>query len=458
MNRPLAQPAGQAKEVSAQDTAAYCSERALSRELYDRASRVMPGGNTRHSIALAPYPIYALSGSGCRVTDVEGDQRIDFLNNYTSLILGHANPKVTAAVQRRVGLGTAFTMPTAEEVELAELLVARIPYVDQVRFCNSGSEAVMLAVKAARAFTGRHKIAKFEGAYHGVYDYVAVSEGPNSDEWGEADAPRSVTERGTPPSVADDVVVLPWNRLDACRERIAQHRNDLAALIFDPMPLGIGMIAPRPGFLEFLREETARHGILLIADEVLNFRLSYSGAAHTFGIQPDLGSFAKIIGGGFPVGAVGGSRQVMSVFDHTSSLKVHHGGTFNANPVTVTAGLETMKQMTVEAYERLNRLGDYIRDRLRRMFRDRGLPAQVCGKGSLFLAHLTGEELIDFRSLHGFSRTSPVYGDLCHQMLQRGIIVSPRGVFGCLSTPMTEAELDLFVAALNSSLEELDFH
>ncbi len=415
----------------------------------------MPGGNTRHSIALAPYPIYAASGNGCRVTDVEGEQRVDFLNNYTSLILGHADPKVTAAVQQRVGRGTAFTMPTVEDVVLAELLVARIPYVDQIRFCNSGSEAVMLAVKAARAFTGRHKIAKFEGAYHGLYDYVAVSEGPNADEWGDGDAPRSVIEPGTPPSVAEDVVVLPWNRLNACRERIAQHRDDLAAVIFDPMPLGIGMIAPQEGFLEFLREETARYGILLIADEVLNFRLSYHGAA--FEIEPDLGSFAKIIGGGFPVGAVGGSRKVMSVFDHTGHLKIHHGGTFNANPVTVTAGLTTMQQMTPEAYERLNGLGDYVRDRLRRMFRDRGLPAQVCGKGSLFLAHLTGEELVDFRSLRGFSRTTPVYGELCHQMLKRGMIVSPRGIFGCLSTPMTEAELDGFVEALNNSLEALDF-
>jgi len=146
---------------------------------------------------------------------------------------------------------------------------------------------------------------------------------------------------------------------------------------------------------------------------------------------------------------------VMSAFDHTGSLKVHHGGTFNANPVTVTAGLETMRQLTPEAYERLNGLGDYIRDRLRRMFHDRGLPAQVCGKGSVFLAHLTGEELIDYRSLRGFSRTNPVYGDLCHQMLNRGIIVSPRGVFGCLSTPMTEAELDAFAEALDRSLAQL---
>jgi glutamate-1-semialdehyde 2,1-aminomutase len=204
-----------------------------------------------------------------------------------------------------------------------------------------------------------------------------------------------------------------------------------------------------------LREETLRHGVLLVADEVLNFRLSYHGAAHTFGIQPDIASFGKIIGGGFPVGAVGGSRRVMPVFDHTGNLKVHHGGTFNANPVTMTAGLETMKQMTPEAFDRLNALGGYIRERLSRMFHDRGIAAQVCGRGSLFIAHLDDGELVDYRSLRGFSRTNPVYGGLCHEMLRRGIILSPRGVFGCLSTPMGEAEADAFVEALDQSLAAL---
>jgi glutamate-1-semialdehyde 2,1-aminomutase len=433
----------------------YRSAHSCSRELYKRASSVMPGGNTRHSIAMAPYPIYAASGSGCRVTDVDGDERIDFLNNYTSLILGHADPRVTSCVQQRVARGTAFTMPAPEDVELAELLAARVPYVDQIRFCNSGSEAVMLAIKAARAFTGRHKIAKFEGAYHGIYDYVEVSEGPAADEWGEAQAPRSVTEPGTPPSVAADVVILPWNGFEECRHLIARHKDDLAAVLVDPLPLGIGMIAPRQGFLDLLREETARHGILLVADEVLNFRISFHGAAHAFGIAPDLASFGKIIGGGFPVGGVGGSRRVMSVFDHTGSLKVHHGGTFNANPVTMTAGLETMRQMTPEAFDRLNSLGDYIRGRLMRMFHDCGLAGQVCGRASMFVAHLNGGELVDYRSLRSFSRTSPAYGKLCHEMLERGIIISPRGVFGCLSTPMGEPEADAFVDALDNSIRQL---
>jgi glutamate-1-semialdehyde 2,1-aminomutase len=384
----------------------YSGDRAVSRELYTRASAVMPGGNTRHSVAMAPYPIYAESGSGCRITDVEGEERVDFLNNYTSLILGHANPRVTAAVQDRVAHGTAFTMPTPEEVELAELMAARVPYVEQIRFCNSGSEAVMLAVKAARAFSGKHKIAKFEGAYHGIYDYVEVSESPTAEEWGEVESPASITEPGTPPSVASDVVILPWNRQEICHQLIHRHRNELAAIIVDTMPLGIGMIAPRPGFLEMLRDETARHGIVFIGDEVLNFRRSYHGAFQAHGIEPDIASFGKIIGGGFPTGAVGGSRRLMSVFDHTGSLKVHHGGTFNANPVTVTAGLATMKQMTPEAFDRLNHLGEYVRDRLSRMFHDSGRAAQVCGAGSIFLAHLTAGELVDFRSLSGFSRNN----------------------------------------------------
>jgi glutamate-1-semialdehyde 2,1-aminomutase len=435
--------------------AKYREPGALSRQLYERASLVMPGGNTRHSVALSPYPIYARSARGCRITDVEGEERVDFLNNYTSLILGHAHPQVTAAVQRRAALGSAFTMPTPEEVELAELLSGRVAYVEQIRFSNSGSEAVMLAIKAARAFTGKPKIAKFEGAYHGIYDYAEVSEGPTPDAWGDADAPASIIPQGAPESLARDVVVLPWNRPEVCRKIIEKNKNDLAALIVDPMPLGIGMIAPRPGFLEFLREETARHAILLIADEVLNFRLDYHGAFHASGVIPDLTTFGKIIGGGFPVGAVAGSRRVMAVFDHTAGFRVRHDGTFNANPVTIVAGLETMRLMTPEAYERLDGLGDYVRDRLRRLFRDTGRPAQVCGVKSMFLAHLTADELIDFRSLRGFSRTNPVYGGLCHKMLEYGFILSPRGIFGCLSTPMTEAELDGFVEALGRALTEL---
>jgi glutamate-1-semialdehyde 2,1-aminomutase len=206
-----------------------------------------------------------------------------------------------------------------------------------------------------------------------------------------------------------------------------------------------------------LRDETERHRILLISDEVMSFRISYDGAMHEHHIRPDLTTLAKIIGGGFPVGAVAGSADVMSVFDHTRNWKVHHGGTFNANPVTMTAGLETLKQMTPEAYQRLNRMGEDLRNRLTRLFADRRIAATVCGKASLFAAHVTDCELVDFRSLQGFSRTNPVYGELCHQMLANGIVVTPRGIFGCLSTPMTDAELNVFVEALDRSLTALGY-
>jgi glutamate-1-semialdehyde 2,1-aminomutase len=438
-------------------TEAYRSESSCSKELYERARRVMPGGNTRHSTALAPYPVYVAEGRGCRVVDVEGAERIDFLNNYTSLILGHAHPRVVEAAQRRVALGSAFTMPVAAEVELAELLVSRVSYIDQVRFCNSGSEAVLLAVKAARAFTGRPKIAKFEGAYHGISDYVQVSEGPSPDAWGDPEAPASVVDATAPAGVAENVVVLPWNNPEACRRLIAKHKEDLAAVIADPLPLGIGLISPQPGFLELLREETARHGILLVSDEVMSFRLSYHGAMHARGIRPDLTTFGKIIGGGFPVGGLGGQARVMSVFDHTANWKVRHGGTFNANPVTAVAGLETLKQMTPEAYDRLNAMGEDIRGRLTRMFADRHIAAKVCGAGSEFAAHLTDRDLVDFRSLQGFSRTRPVYTELCHEMLAQGVVTTARGIFGCLSTPMTETELDFYVKALARSLATLGY-
>jgi glutamate-1-semialdehyde 2,1-aminomutase len=251
------------------------------------------------------------------------------------------------------------------------------------------------------------------------------------------------------------VVVMPWNNFLVCRKLIEANRDQLAAVLVDALPLGIGLIAPKAGFLEMLREETVRRNILFIADEVLTFRVSYHGAMHQHGISPDLTALAKIIGGGFPVGAVAGSARVMSVFDHTRDFKVHHGGTFNANPVTMTAGLETMRQMTPEAYDRLESMGNYVQEQLKRMLHDRRTPVKICGRGSLFLAHLTNEDLVDFRSLSGYSRSKPVYADLCHEMLGNGIVTSPRGIFGCLSTPMSEAELDAFVEALQRSLDTL---
>jgi len=434
---------------------AYREPQARSRALYARAERVMPGGNTRHSIALSPYPVYVARGAGCRVTDVEGEERVDFLNNFTSLILGHADPDVTKAAQARIALGTAFAAPTEADIELAERLVERVPSLERLRYCNSGSEAVLLAVKAARAFTGRPALAKIEGAYHGIYDYAQVSEGPAPDQWGPAQRPASVTEPGCSPRVCEDVVVLPWNDADACVRLLEENRHRLAGLIVDALPLGLGLVAPRPGFLERLREVTCALGLVFIADEVLTFRLGYHGAFDALGIRADLTCLGKIIGGGFPVGAVGGRADVMAVFDHTKATLVHHGGTYSGNPVTMVAGLTTLQKMTKDAYARLDGLGDHLRDSLRLMLKSRGIKAQVLGRGSLFCVRLTEAELTDFRSVNLHVRSEPLYGQICHEMLARGVLMSQRGILGCLSTPMGTAELDAFVAALQDTLVTL---
>ena len=438
------------------ETTAYRSESSRSKQLYERARRVMPGGNSRHSVALAPYPIYVRGGKGCRVMDVEGEERIDFINNFTSLILGHANPQVVEAVTKQLERGSAFAAPTEPELELASLLVERVDYIDKIRFCNSGSEAVMLTMKAARAFTGKPKIAKFEGAYHGLYDDAQISESPSPDQWGDPEEPASIAEISSSPSVKDSVVVMPWNNKEACQTIIEKHKDQLAAVIIDPLPSGIGVIPPHPGFLEAIREITQRYGILMIMDEVISFRQSYHGACHEYGIKPDLTALAKVIGGGFPVGAVGGRDEVMEVFDHTKGRRVHHSGSFNANPVTMTAGLATMKQLTPEVYDRLNHMGDDLRDRLTQMFTRKEIPAQVTGKGSVFWVHLTDQELVDYRSMASYSKDTPVFDELAHAMLGRGVVAAERG-FGCLSTAMGEAELEAYVDALEASLVEVTY-
>jgi len=415
----------------------------------------LPGGNSRHTLILDPYPVYARFGKGCRVVDVDGQERLDFVNNYASLILGHADPLVMDAVRRQLEKGTCFGMPTEIEVSFASLLCQRVKTMDKIRFCNSGSEAVMMALKAARAYTGRQAIAKFEGAYHGSYDFAQVSDGPSPSEWGDRRSPASVAEPGSTASVKNEVVVLPWNNLAVCEVLLRKNKAKLAALLIDPLPSRVGLIPPRPGFLESVQGIARDSGILVIADEVLCFRLSYHGASSFSGLSPDITVLGKIIGGGFPIGAVGGADSVMEVFDHTKKARVHHGGTFNANPVSLTAGLATMKRLTPQSFERLNGLGDYLRSRLAELFKKKRIKAQVTGMGSLFYFHPTDRELTDYRSLVERVKDGGFYNQLAHLMLARGIIVSPGLGFGCLSTPMEEKDVEAFVEALYSSLKSL---
>jgi len=424
--------------------------------LYAEASKYIPGGTSRLHYYFQPFPIYARKGEGCYVTDVEGVKRLDFLNNMTALIHGHGNPGIKKAVAGQLDQGTAFSEPAEAEVHLAKLMVERVKSLEKIRFSNSGTEAVMMAIKLARAFTGRSRIAKFEGFYHGYYDYVQVSYSSTPANWGPADSPASVpSSGGLADSVLGDVLVMPFNDQPAVGKLLERHGRSIAALILDPLSNKGGFPLPAEGFFKFLHDITRSYGIVTIYDEVISFRVEIGGAQGKYGGDPDLTTFGKIIGGGLPVGAVGGKAEIMSLLDPTQGPpKIASGGTFSANPLTMAAGLAAMEQMTPPVYTQLNQLGEELRQRSNELFVAVGEPAQLTGDGSLFRFLMTAGPVVDYRSSVRQSAAPERWDQLHLNLLQEGIIVSKEGL-GCLSTPIGEAEVDQFIKALERAVARL---
>lgn len=426
-----------------------------SQEIHRRALKVMPAGNTRITLFAEPYPHYAATGRGARVIDVDGEERVDFLNNFFSQIHGHAHPAITRAAAHQLERGTCFGLPTETDVALAETICGRVASVDEVRFTNSGSEAVMVAIKAARAFTGRPKIAKIEGAYHGMYDYVEVSQSSTPENWGN-DLPRSVPySLGVPQSVLDDVVVVPFNDVARALRALESHKNALAAVLIDLIPSRCGMVWIEPDYLAAIVEFCRAHGVLLVLDEVISLRLARGGAQAIAGIRPDLTVMGKIIGGGFPVGAVGGRREVMAVFDPRGGKpKLPHGGTFTANPITMAAGQAALDHYDRPEIERLNALGDRLRSMLTDVLRESATPGTVTGAGSLFRIHLKRGAIRDYRSSYHDRETAALTAAVYRGLIARGILISS-ALSGALSTPMTDLEIgrlaEAFAAALRAA-------
>ena len=433
----------------------YPDPNSSSQKLYDRALASLPGGNTRTTVFMKPYPIYAARGEGCRVWDVDGNEFIDCINNFTSQIHGHAHPALVKAATAQLALGSAFGLPTLSEIELAELLAARLPSVDQVRFANSGTEAVMMALKAARAFTGRPKIAKCEGAYHGSYDYAEVSLDPTPEAWGR-NAPVSVAyARGTPDNVLADVVTIPFNDPDAAVSLIREHGAELAGVLVDPMPNRAGLAPADRAYLEALRAVTREVGALLIFDEVITFRLGFGGAQGLWDIDPDLTTLGKIIGGGFPVGAIGGHEEVMEVFDpRAGKPALPHGGTFSANPVTMRAGLAAMALLDEAAFERLDAMGEAVRCGIDTAFRRHGVPGGTVGLGSLLKIHFADRPVRDYRSAYLTEQEAARQAVFSRALLNRGVLAAGYGLMA-LSTPMTDADIDAIVDAASGALAEV---
>ncbi|MHA7812644.1 MAG: aspartate aminotransferase family protein [Phycisphaerales bacterium] len=427
-----------------------------SAELYERAQQVLPGGVSRNTVLRDPHPAYVSHGEGCRIVDIEGVSRLDFANNMCSLIHGHADPDIVAAVSQQLQKGTAFTMATEVEVLFAEHLCSRNPGFEKLRFVNSGTEAIMVCLKASRAFTGRAKIAKAEGAYHGGYDYAEVSQAPNPDTWGDLDEPRSVPlAHGTPQSALDDVLILPYNDVDRSIAILDRHKDKLACVLLDLMPHRVGLNPAEPEFVHAIRDWTRSNGVLLVLDEVITFRSTYGGLQSKFGITPDLTAMGKMIGGGFPIGAVAGRSDVMEVLNpRAAKVLFPHSGTFSANPMTLTAGLVAMEKFDHQAVDRLNALANRAIDGIRAAIQETGLGACVTGEGSMFRLHMKPTPPRNFREAYMTPEESAKIKFMLDHLFDAGMIMI-NTCTATMSTPMKDADIDSLVGAMRSGFEKL---
>ncbi len=414
-----------------------------SREIVERLERSVPGGNTRSLAYYPPYPLVISSGSGCRIRDVDGNAFIDLLNNYTASVHGHAVPTVNEAMRDQAALGTAFPAPGELQAELAERIVGRVASVEKVRFANSGTEAVMMAVRAARAFTGREKIIKAEGGYDGMWEQVPVS-------W-DQDPYRAAMPEG----VRGLLRMVDYNDVGQLEAAMEAEGEEVAAILLEPVT-GTGVFTGTPEYFAAARHLAHEHGALLICDEVITLRLSAGGYQEVLGILPDLTTMGKIIGGGLPVGAFGGRADVMEVFDPRSPLHLHHSGTFNGNLMTMAAGCVMLDLLTHSEIERINALGERLADGLRRSLAERpNLHGIVNNCGSLL--HVNFGTQGEVRKFSDLNTDSPVAAGFHLAALDEGVYFAPRG-FMNTSTAMDEQTIDDVLEACSRAMERVAGH
>ena len=420
-----------------------------SEELFQRACRVMPGGVSspvRAFGSVGGIPRFIASGSGSRITDVDGRTYIDLVGSWGPLILGHAHPAVVEAVTRAAARGTSFGAPTEGEVELAELICSAVPSMQMVRLVSSGTEATMSALRLARAATGRSKVLKFSGCYHGHVDSLLVSAGSGVLTLGLADSP------GVTAGTRSDTIIASYNATSAVHAAFERFGDDLAAVIVEPIAANMGVVPPVPGFLEHLRDHCRQAGTVLIFDEVITgFRSAWSGAQGVLGIQPDLTTLGKVVGGGLPVGAYGGRADLMSQV--APAGPVYQAGTLSGNPVSVAAGLATLRELAKPGtYERLESLGAALADGIESAVRATGLPARLQRMGSMHTLFFTDTEVTD---VEGARRCdTAAYGRFFHQMLDHGTYLPPAQLEAAfVSLAHTPEDIADIVAATRAALE-----
>ena len=410
----------------------------------------MPGGvnsPVRAFGSVSMDPIFMASGKGALITDIDGNEYIDYVLSWGPLIHGHADANVVEGIKRVAETGTSFGTPTLAENELAKLVIERVPSIEMVRMVSSGTEATMSALRLARAYTGRNIILKFEGCYHGHADSLLIKAGSGVATLGLPDSP------GVPESIARNTVTVAYNDLESIKVMIEEFGDDLAGIIVEPVAGNMGVVPPEPGFLEGLRELTTANGSLLIFDEVMTgFRVGYNCAQGHFGVQPDITCLGKVIGGGLPVGAYGASREIMG--NVAPSGTVYQAGTLSGNPLAMTAGIETLKKLTPESYDYFMKLGDQLEAGFCAAAEKYNIPHTVNRAGSMIGFFFTNEKVINYDK----AKTSDLafFAEYYRLMAEEGIFLPPsqfEGMF--LSTAHTEEHIAKTVAAFNTVFEKL---
>jgi glutamate-1-semialdehyde 2,1-aminomutase len=418
-----------------------------SEELFERAKKLIPGGVNSPVRAFQPFPFFTQRGKGSRIFDVDGGEYIDYCLGYGPLILGHAHPKIIEAVETQLEKGTLYGTPTEQEVELAELICKMVPSAEMVRLVSTGGEATMSAIRVARGYTGKRKITKFEGCYHGAHDCVLAKAGSGATTFGMPDS------LGIPEETTRNTIVVPFNDAEKFEAAVKANKDDLAAVIVEPVIGNIGVVLPKPGFLETLRELTESYGVVLIFDEVITgFRLALGGAQEFYGVTPDMATLGKILGGGFPMAAYVGKEEIMRMV--APSGKVYQAGTYSGNPVSVAAGLATLRFLCDSGgkfYAKMESKCEAIVKPLEELVRESDLKLQVSRVASMFQVFFTETPVYDY----GTVKTSDTVGFMAYhaRLLEKGVFVPPSQFETCfVSDAHSEEDVEKTREAMVESL------
>jgi len=422
-----------------------------NRELFEKARSLMPGGVSspvRAFKAVGGDPIIVSRAKGSRLWDVEGKEYIDFLMSWGPLILGHAHPKVVEAVKEQSQNGLSYGLTNPYEIELAELVASCMPSVEMVRFVSSGTEATMSAIRLARGYTGKKYVVKFEGCYHGHGDALLVSAGSGVATLGIPGTP------GVPEEVARLTLVIPYNNTEALEEVFKRYGEDIACVIVEPVAGNMGVVLPKPGFLEAIRDLTKRYGALFICDEVItNFRLSKGGAQEVFNVEPDITCMGKILGGGMPLGAYGGRREIMEKV--APEGPIYQAGTLSGNPLSMVAGIATIRELlSVNPYQELERLTRKLTDGISKILSDKGIAHRINQIASMFTVFFIDREVYDYESAK--SSNTELFGRFFRALLKEGVLIPPSQFEAWfLSTAHQEEDIDLALERIDRAIRSL---